>query len=96
MITGDHPKTAIAISKQVGILTEQDLKDASLEEGNFLCMTGEKFRQAVGGLETIEDPDTGEKKSTVANKFVFGKIIKQLKVLARSTPEDKHLLVVGL
>jgi len=59
-------------------------------------MTGERFRRAVGGLETIEDPDTGKTKTTVANKFVFSKIIRQLKVLARSTPEDKHLLVVGL
>lgn len=64
MITGDHPETAISISKQVGILTSQDLKDASLlEEGDLFCMTGEKFRKAVGGLETIEDPDTGKTKT---------------------------------
>jgi magnesium-transporting ATPase (P-type) len=59
-------------------------------------MTGERFRRAVGGLESIEDPDSKKIKLTVTNKFAFRKIMKQLKVLARSTPEDKHLLVVGL
>ena len=61
-----------------------------------MCMTGERFRREVGGLESIEDPETKQKKLTVVNKFAFRKIMKQLKVLARSTPEDKHLLVVGL
>ncbi len=96
MVTGDHLDTAIAISKQVGILTEKDLQSESLEEGDFTCMTGERFRRAVGGLESIEDPDSKKIKLTVTNKFAFRKIMKQLKILARSTPEDKHLLVVGL
>lgn len=61
-----------------------------------MCMTGERFRMEVGGLESIEDPETKTRRLTVANKFAFRKIMKQLKVLARSTPEDKHLLVVGL
>jgi Ca2+ transporting ATPase len=40
-----------------------------------------------------------EKKTDVdciANQDVFDKITKQLKVLARSSPEDKYLLVTGL
>ena len=32
----------------------------------------------------------------IANQDVFDKITKQLKVLARSSPEDKYLLVTGL
>ena len=32
----------------------------------------------------------------MGNKRAFRKIQKQLKVLARSTPEDKYLLVTGL
>lgn len=96
MVTGDHIDTALAIGKEVGIITEDDLKNQNLEDGNFVCMTGEQFRKLCGGIETIEDPETETSKSYIVNKAVFKKIMKQLKVLARSTPEDKHMLVVGL
>jgi Ca2+ transporting ATPase len=35
-------------------------------------------------------------KSSVQNMDMFRTIMKELKVLARSTPEDKYLLVTGL
>lgn len=62
-------------------------------------MEGKKFRELVEGLK-YENPlgTTVEErgKSSVGNKEMFKVIIKDLKVLARSTPEDKYILVTGL
>lgn len=37
MVTGDNIDTAIAISKEAGIINEDDFAD---EEEGFVCMTG--------------------------------------------------------
>jgi len=37
MVTGDNLDTAIAISKEAGIITELELKQ---DEDGYLCMTG--------------------------------------------------------
>lgn len=37
MVTGDNLDTAIAISKEAGIITEEDLRN---NEDGYLCMTG--------------------------------------------------------
>jgi P-type Ca2+ transporter type 2B len=57
-------------------------------------MTGKQFREAVGGLvtETIDEKEVDR----VGNEEMFKKITDELKVLARSSPEDKYLLVTGL
>ena len=51
MCTGDNVDTAIAISKNAGIIAE----DQPL--GKFSCMTGKEFREFVGGLIQIDDPE---------------------------------------
>ena len=56
----------------------------------YACMEGSAFREAVGGLHEIDG------KQVVRNMKKFREIKRQLKVLARSTPEDKYLLVTGL
>ncbi len=91
MVTGDNVDTATAIAIEAGIL---EAKDKTRE---FTCMTGQQFREEVGGLKRMEDPDdTGRLKEEIANKAQFRAIAKNLKVLARSTPEDKYMLVTGL
>jgi P-type Ca2+ transporter type 2B len=62
-------------------------------------MEGKEFRRLVEGIKyenpmgvTVEDKG----KPSVGNKDMFKAIIKDLKVLARSTPEDKYILVTGL
>jgi len=45
MCTGDNIDTAIAISKNAGILTE----DTKI--GKYTCMTGKDFREIVEGLK---------------------------------------------
>ena len=86
MCTGDNIDTAIAISKNAGIVTE-----AECLESEFSCMTGKQFREHVGGLKKNDDGT-----ETVANMAKFRQVKKHLRVLARSSPEDKYLLVTGL
>jgi len=44
MCTGDNLDTAIAISKNAGIVTDEQCSH------HFACMTGKVFRETVGGL----------------------------------------------
>lgn len=55
-------------------------------------MEGKEFREAVGGL--VEDKD--QDKDHVGDLETFKAIAKELRVLARSSPEDKYLLATGL
>ena len=91
MVTGDNIDTAIAIAREAGILTSQDD-----EEEGYTCMTGKQFREVVGGLVTKHDPTTNQDIDSVGNKRAFREVAAKLKVLARSTPADKYLLVTGL
>lgn len=97
MVTGDNLETAIAISKNANIIPN----NADPEKG-FVCMTGKKFREMVGGLITVdhetEKDDDGNpvKVDKVKNQDVFDRITKDLRVLGRSSPDDKYLLVTGL
>ena len=89
MVTGDNIDTAIAISKEAGIIRE----DVDGTKG-YTCMNGKDFREAIGGLSSkIVD---GKTIDCVKNQDVFDKITAELRVLARSSPEDKYLLVTGL
>lgn len=69
-----------------------------LEDG-YEIMEGKRFRELVGGV-VYENPyaqsiaDKGLSK--VVNFEVFKSIVEDLKVLARSSPEDKYILVTGL
>lgn len=47
MCTGDNIDTAIAISKNAGIITEED------SHHKYSCMTGKEFREEVGGLVKV-------------------------------------------
>jgi len=90
MVTGDNIDTAIAISKEAGIIPESLDGDRC----GYTCMTGPKFRVAIGGL--VEREVDGKMKDFVVNQEVFDTITAELRVLARSSPEDKYLLVTGL
>jgi len=70
MCTGDNIDTAVAISKNAGIVTEQECDKGTVEGGNYSCMTGKQFRELVGGLFTVEDKD-GKKKEIPKNMSKF-------------------------
>ena len=89
MVTGDNLDTARAISKNAGIISDRDLKH------EYACIEGKTFREEVGGLEETVD-NNGKLVEKVKNEEKFLEIVGQLKVLARSSPQDKYLLVTGL
>jgi len=108
MVTGDNINTAKAISVEAGIISQADL--ANNEDLEYLCMEGPRFTEAVQGkLEFVEGEEEvegsdGEKETKKIKKVVckignmnkFRQIEKQLKVMARSQPDDKFMLVDGL
>lgn len=97
MVTGDNLTTAIAIAKECGIL------GPNVEASKDNCLEGPDFYDRVGGLmcNTCKQkvPCKCDKKKVnegVKNKTTFAALAKTLRVLARSRPEDKYLLVTGL
>ena len=92
MVTGDNIETAKAIAIEAGLVTKEEAN------GQFVCMTGKEFREYIGGFKELEDPTNpdGRKREEISNKKAFRDIASKLKVLARSTPEDKYMLVTGL
>lgn len=54
-------------------------------------MEGKTFRDLTGGYER-----TDEGKDMIKNTHMFRRIAKHLRVLARSSPTDKYILVTGL
>ena len=94
MCTGDNLDTAIAISKNAGIVTEAE---AEGDNKHYACTTGKDFREKVGEeLVEITDEQTGRVKLSVANKKEFKNYFDNLRVLARAQPLDKKILVTGI
>jgi Ca2+ transporting ATPase len=101
MVTGDFIETARAIAKECKILYRDDQT----------VMNGEDFRNKVGGTvcekcRTIvcdcpRDQRKAKEGETVRVDVIgdfeeFKRIVPNLAVLARSKPDDKYTLVVGL
>jgi P-type Ca2+ transporter type 2B len=91
MVTGDNLDTAKAIAIEAGIVS------ASAANEQYVCMEGKEFRELCGGLIRLDDPNgDGKLREDIGNKQMFRQIQAKLQVLARSTPEDKYMLVTGL
>lgn len=96
MVTGDNKITAIAIAKECGILAEGE------ENEECVCMEGPEFCDYVGGLihtstkEPIIVLGKDGDKETVGNLERMKIVRQKLKVLARSRPNDKYIMVAGL
>lgn len=97
MVTGDNHITARAIARECGILND------NLAEGPDSIMEGPKFHERLIGLwckncKQMSPCECPRKlvKEGVKNLAEFKRIFKNLRVLARSRPEDKYLLVTGL
>lgn len=84
MVTGDNIVTARAIAVLCHILTEEQLND------DRCCMEGPAFYEKMGGLVTRNN------KEEVGNFRIFKEAMPYMKVMARSRPEDKYLMVTGL
>jgi P-type Ca2+ transporter type 2B len=91
MVTGDNIDTAKAIAIEAGIVSREEA------DNKYVCMEGKEFRDLCAGLKQLSDPnDPNLVKESVADMRNFNIIQQRLKVLARSTPEDKYMLVTGL
>jgi Ca2+ transporting ATPase len=97
MVTGDNRITARAISMECKILTEKQA------EHHYSCLEGPEFYEMIGGLickncskDSPCDCPPKLVKENVKNLKLFKDVTKHLRVLARSRPEDKYLLVTGL
>ena len=90
MVTGDNKETAMAIAKECGILQTA----YKFEEGDDIVLTGKEFRTRVGA-ELVPNK-TNPKDKVVQHLDEFSKIVKKLRVLSRSSPLDKLILVTGL
>eukprot|EP00392_Amoebophrya_sp_AT5.2_P004054 g4059.t1 len=89
MVTGDNIDTAVAISKQCGILRKGVDLDADGNVLNNAVMSGPAFRERI----LLGGADSGGSK---INQEEFDRIWPTLRVLARSSPTDKYLLVTGI
>lgn len=103
MVTGDNINTARAIASKCGILQPGD---------DFLCIDGKEFnrriRNELGEVIFLSQNRTVSVKKkwddTVTQGTVYfqieqeriDKIWPKLRVLARSSPTDKHTLVKGM
>jgi len=95
MCTGDNITTAVAISKDAGIVDDKWINQNE-DSVLYSCMTGKNFREKVGEIIKYTDEKTGVTTISVGNVNEFQKVIKYLRVLGRSSPDDKYLLVTGL
>ena len=95
MVTGDNKVTARAIAKKCNIIG----KDEPDDDNNGRVMEGPDFYKLIGGVKKIEQENAKKGDAPVEviiNGADFDRIYKNLNVLARSRPEDKYAMVVGL
>jgi Ca2+ transporting ATPase len=99
MVTGDNIITAQAIAEKCNIIQAHEMGDPQV------CMEGPEFYSDMGGLICLtcklECPndckcETDKRRERVKNFAAFKALMPKLKVMARSRPEDKYLLVTGL
>ena len=99
MVTGDNIDTARAIAKLCKILDDTQMDDPAY------CVLGPEFYKEMGGLmcTNCKQPVPEEcqcsdknRNERITNFQKFQAVEPKLKVMARSRPEDKYLLVTGL
>jgi Ca2+ transporting ATPase len=93
LVTGDNPETAVSIAFQAGILRGQHFRKDTEHRiasnlKNNVMMEGKAFRAAVYRTDS-----EGNKEF---DQSAFDKIWPHLRVLARSSPDDKLTLAHGL
>jgi len=89
LISGDHVQTAKAVAIKSGILRPEEAARSNS------VMTGREFREKVGKMTQHKSDETSEVEHSIENQSEFLVIADRLKVLARATPEDRHLLVTA-
>ena len=112
MVTGDNMQTAKAIAIDAGIITQEEKDDEDIEylcmDGTAFKEATSAEVKIVEKEEEVTDSDNedenGEKKKKKVKEVIcemgniqrFKQIEKQLKVMSRSQPDHKFMLVDGL
>jgi len=75
-----------------------DVAHSSVNFKNPIALEGIEFRELSGGYEPIVNIVDGKKVTTykLNDEEKFKQTVKNLKVIARASPDDKFLLVMGL
>jgi P-type Ca2+ transporter type 2C len=89
MVTGDHIETAKKVAIDCGVITKEDAED------HGVVMTGEEFTNAIGPFERVWNDDTENYDINFDNEDLFNTVRKKVKVIARTSSEDKFVLVAG-
>jgi Ca2+ transporting ATPase len=89
IISGDAKYTAIECAKKVGVLKDGE------ENVEFTVMEGKEFREYFGGIIKVKDSQ-GNDKFEFGDRKKFIQVARHVKVLYRSTPQDKFALIAGL
>jgi Ca2+ transporting ATPase len=97
MVTGDNKITAMAIAKECKIIDDKFgiTSDSVLEGPEFYDRVGGLICKTCKGSVPCNCP-SDKVVEGVKNRNAFLPLMKNLRVLARSRPEDKYLLVTGL
>lgn len=90
MVTGDHIKTAKQVAIKAGIITEAEANIPGT------CITGAEFLERIQGYDTVQDGNSGQYAVKFHNPSAFNELKKKVKVIARSTAENKFVLVSGI
>lgn len=109
MVTGDNKVTAKAIALEINLINDKNREKAIVMEGpefykqigGLICKNCEDKDECdcVANENELKKPGNANKKvrvDSIKNGAEFDKIWANLKVLARSRPEDKYALVLGL
>jgi P-type Ca2+ transporter type 2B len=93
LVTGDSANTAVSIAYQAGILRDSHFREGTSERvkdhlKENVLLEGKEFRDKVYAVN-----DDGTK---VFDQAAFDKVWPYLRVLARSSPDDKLTLAHGL
>jgi len=91
MVTGDNIDTAVSIAKKCGILPPEFMRENA---SRYAVMEGGDFEREVG--EILEEEEEGRKTTKVKDMYKFTMIASELRVLARSSPKHKFILVTGI
>ena len=96
MVTGDNLETAIAIARDCKILKDELPMNCSVLGPDFYRKIEGLYCEECTLSKDLCKCDPKDRKLRIKNMEQFEKIAKTLKIMARSRPEDKHALVMGL